>query len=436
MHVQRRNIWLGCTAALLGSVAQLLAEDVTRPSIVGARLERKYDFDQTNYNLKVGQVTFRATAGLRTEFNDNINLSDKDKESDIILRPQVALSGFWPITPYNAISLTTAFSYSKYLRHSEFDDASKSFSIAPDSELSYDIFIGHFTVNLHDRFSIDQDPNGERAGSNLKNFGQFMNTAGTSLAWDVNKLLVLTLGYDHTNAIATTSDFRFTDYTQEQLSFLLRQTLSDKLAVGLEAGWAATKYKTDDKADGDPYHAGVFIDAQFTDYTRLRLAGGYQGINFNGSSAATLQIDPANKTFFAALSNDRIAAQDVNTFYVNAEFVNRLSHFFTQRLSVGKEASLAITAQSVDVIYARYNAAWTLNQLITLNLGLFIEGGRESGALQPEDYTRYGGNVNTSLALGRKLNAELGYNFTRKESNLDNDSYTQNVVYLGLNYTF
>jgi len=427
---------LMASICLLLPLSSAFGEDVSRPSVVGSRLERKYSFDQPNYNVKVGPVTFRVVAGLRTEFNDNINLSDNDRESDFVFRPQMGVTAFWPITPYNALNFTANFSYSKYLRHSELDDASKSFSIAPDSILDYDIFIGHFTLNLHDRFSIDQDPYGTRTDSRIGTFGQFMNSAGVRLTWDVNRALVLTLGYDHTNAIATQSSYDFTNYAQDGVVFSSRLVLSDKIAVGIEAAGAQTTYSTDDKANGTEFHTGPFIDLAFTEYTRLRLAGGYQAMYFDGSSAATIQVNPDNTVLRNALKDTRIQSEDQNTFYVNADFTNRLSSHFTQTLSFGRETSLAVTAQTVDLIYARYSGSWAMNSLITLNLQLFYENGRESAALQPENFNRYGGGLNTSFLLSRKLNMEIGYNFTKKDTDLSQQNYTQNVVYVGLNYNF
>ncbi len=70
--------------------------------------------------------------------------------------------------------------------------------IAPDSVLSFDVYIGDFKINFHDQFSYQQDPASIGSLSNVVNFNRFQNIAGIGGVWDLNKL-ILTLSYDHIN---------------------------------------------------------------------------------------------------------------------------------------------------------------------------------------------------------------------------------------------
>ena len=85
------------------------------------------------------------------------------------------------------------------------------------SQLAFDIFVGDFRINFHDRLSLQQDPMAEIALSNVADYGRFENTVGVSVLWDLNKAVV-TLGYDHYNYVSTDSDFDYLDRNAEELA--------------------------------------------------------------------------------------------------------------------------------------------------------------------------------------------------------------------------
>jgi hypothetical protein len=68
--------------------------------------------------------------------------------------------------------------------------------------------VSDFRINIHDRMQLQQDPIQEGALSNVVNYGRFENTAGLSVLWDLNKLL-LQVGYDHYNFVSTTNRFDY-----------------------------------------------------------------------------------------------------------------------------------------------------------------------------------------------------------------------------------
>ena len=72
----------------------------------------------TKYNLAVGPVRVNLAAGVGVEFNDNVNLSDHDRQSDIIFRPSLDVDSVWQITDMNTLRFSLGMSYAKYLQHS------------------------------------------------------------------------------------------------------------------------------------------------------------------------------------------------------------------------------------------------------------------------------------------------------------------------------
>src|SRR4051794_36102771 len=191
-----RRLGRALIVPLIAAASVAHAQDAVRPSLAGeaAAEARRQSLDHVPYNLLVGPVRFRfsATAGL--EYNDNINIAENDKLEDFIFRPQINFNALWPITQLNTLRLDLGIGYAFYFEHSEND--TNAILISPNSQLSFDIFVSDFRINVHDRFSIEQDPIGEPALSNVSDYSRFQNTAGFSVLWDMNKA-VLTFGYDH-----------------------------------------------------------------------------------------------------------------------------------------------------------------------------------------------------------------------------------------------
>ena len=127
----------------------------------------------------------------------------------------------------------------------------------PGSQLAFDIFVGDFRINIHDRFSLEQDPVDEMTLSNVADYGRFENTAGVSVLWDLNAA-VATLGYDHYNFISTTSDFDYLDRNAEIVNGSIAFTPNATMSVGLEGAFVDTYYDQNVLNDSIAYSAGAF----------------------------------------------------------------------------------------------------------------------------------------------------------------------------------
>src|SRR5882724_4490336 len=226
------------------------SQDAVRPSLAGeaAAEARQQDIEHIPYNLLVGPVRFRFSATFGVEYNDNINLSDEGtavvvtptgpvllttkKEDDVILRPAINFNAIWPVTQLNTLRLDIGLSYAIYCQHS--NDNTNGVLISPGSQLSFDVFVGDFRINFHERPSLQQDPIAELALSNVVDYGRFENTVGVSVLWDLNKAVV-TLGYDHYTYISTTSRFDYLDRNAEELSGTVDIALTSTTSAGLES---------------------------------------------------------------------------------------------------------------------------------------------------------------------------------------------------------
>jgi hypothetical protein len=105
------------------------------------------------YDLKLGPTAWNFGTGLGLEYNSNVYNTESNPSGDFIFRPQINTRMLWPISDRNSINLSLGGGYSAYASNQRLDRA----FITPDSELSFDLYVGEFWINLHDRFSISED---------------------------------------------------------------------------------------------------------------------------------------------------------------------------------------------------------------------------------------------------------------------------------------
>src|SRR6202023_3301175 len=215
------------------------------------------------YNLLLGPIRFRVSATLGVEYNDNINLAEVNTQEDVIIRPQVNVNAIWPVTQLNTLRLDLGLGYAFYIDHSNAD--TNGVLISPKSQIAFDIFVGDFRINIHDRMSLQQDPIQEGALSNVVDYGRFENTAGVSALWDLNKA-ALTLGYDHFTYVSTTSAFDYLNRNAEILSGTAQINATSTTGVGVESYAVFNYYDQHVLNDSPDSSTGAFVETQITNY--------------------------------------------------------------------------------------------------------------------------------------------------------------------------
>jgi len=444
-----RRLVLTVLAPLILAAGTLRAQDAIRPSLAGeaAAEARRQSIDKIPYNLQVGPIKFRFSATMGIEYNDNINLAEDgsflfptiagppilittEQQSDVILRPQVNVNALWPITQLNTLRLDIGLGYAFYLDHSEFN--TNGLLINPGSQLAFDIFVGDFRINIHDRFSVQQDPISEAQLSNVVDYGRFENTAGISVLWDLNQAVV-TLGYDHYNFIAINDDFEYLDRNADIFSGSIGFTPTSTMTVGVEGSAINTYYDQNVLNDSLAYSAGLFLETQLSSNLRVRIAGGYQWIDFDNNG----------------IVND---LQDVDDWYANLILSHRVNSVFTHNLSIGHENGLGVNSNYVTLNYIRHTATWNIIYHTLLTTELFYEDAADSGGQGPtvvgvpglplfnpfvaEDFHRYGGAISLGYQLTPHVTLGFRYQYTQKDSNQPLRDYRQNRVSFDGTYSF
>jgi hypothetical protein len=430
--------------ALLFSLAVVFApsivrsQDAVRPSMAGelSSEARRQDIERIPYNLLLGPIRFRVGASVGVEYNDNINLADDGfEQDDVIIRPMLSLNAIWPVTQLNTLRLDVALSYSFYLDHSEAD--TNGLLIAPGSQLSFDIFVGDFRINIHDRFSISQDPISELALSNVIDYGRFENYAGVSLLWDLRAVLV-TLGYDHYTYISTSDRFSYLDHNSDIFYGSAGVNLTSTVFTGVEGNTVITYYDENHLSDSTSYSVGGFIETQLTNNLRVRLAGGYQWIDFDQNFVNFFGINVPDKG-------------DLEDYYANGLLTHQINAVVYQTLSVGHENELGINSNYITLNYIRHMITWKILRNTLLTTEFFYEDANESGGISDihfgahgvvhgagkgEHIQRYGGALTVGYQLTPHVTFGLRYQYTEKDSDVRFRDYKQNRVSLDGTYSF
>jgi hypothetical protein len=402
--------------SLLFLAPAVRAQEAVRPSLAGeaAAEARRQSIDQIPYNLLLGPVRFRFSITTGIEYNDNINLAETNKQSDIIIRPQFNIDAIWPVTQLNTLRLDLGLGYGFYLDHSNAN--TNGVLIQPGSQLAFDIFIQDFRINLHDRFSLQQDPVAQLQLSNVVDYGRFENTAGISVLWDLNKA-VLTFGYDHYTYVSTTDTFSYLDRNAEILSFSAYFALTSTTGAGIETTAVYSYYDQGFLNDSVTYSIGPFVETQITNYLKLRVAAGYQFVNFDGGGAVS-------------------DSSDSNDFYANILLAHRINAAITQTISAGHESQLGVNSNFVALNYVRHTATWNIINRVLLATELFYEDGDDSGGIFSEHIQRYGGAATLGYQLTPHITLGLRYQYTQKQSDQPGRDYKQNRVSLDATYSF
>jgi hypothetical protein len=417
------RIILATLFTLLCAVSFVRAQDAVRPSLAGEASSeaRRQDIQRIPYNLLIGPVRFRLSATMGVEYNDNINLAEVGEQDDFIFRPQVNFDAIWPLTQLNTLRMDIGLGYAWYLDHSEAN--TNGLLINPGSQIAFDIFVGDFRINIHDRPMLQQDPIAQLALSNTIDYGRFENTGGVSVLWDLNKALV-TVGYDHYTYVSTTSMFDYLNRNAEIGSATMSFAVASTTSVGVEGNAVFTNYDQNLLNDSETYSVGGFVETQLSNYLKVRGAAGYQWISFDRGFIQNLLGLP--------FTDDGEAAN----WYANILISHRLNATLKQTLSAGREAQLGINSNYITLNYVRHTASWNIIRNTLLSTEFFFEDAEDSGGFIDEHLQRFGGALTVGYQLTPHVTLGARYQYTQKDSDVFLRDYKQNRVSVDGTYSF
>jgi hypothetical protein len=393
------------------------AQESVRPSLAGDRTAALQlpSIDNSYYNLKFGPVLVSLSSSLQLDFNDNIELTEHGRESDLTVTPSIDASARWQVTELNVLSLDLGIGYTKYLNHSQFD--TDNLLIAPNSNITFNVYVGDFRFTLFNQFSIQQNPVDEISLARVAKFERFQNAAGLMVTWDLNAVTLVS-GYTNYYFKSFQSEYYFLDNTEQQFFTSAAVQLNDAITIGVRGTAGVVTYDQSFQNNGVLYSFGPFVEAQLTPYTSIEAEGGYQGGRFDTGG----------------LNGDN---SSLSGFYGRLLLRHRLNRHWTDGLSIGHEAILGLTTNTTELTYVRYFADWWVNNRTRLELAAFYEHGHDSaGVFQSERVDRVGFSASISYTLSKRTVISLGYQFLDRFSDLPDRGYRQNQLLLTANHAF
>lgn len=373
------------------------------------------DTDTRPYTVKSGDFRLLLSSSFATEWNDNINVS-KDALQDFILRPGIEATASYPITEANLLRVNIGLSYDAYLDNTDYSGV----RLHSGSEVSFDTRFDDFLVNLHDRFQYTQDAAGQAAVAGSGRNGGFDNTIGLSGTWDLRDV-VLTLGYDHSNFISSSSDYEQTDRATETFSTRAGFRVHPEVTTGVEASVSLTAYDKQILNDNQGYNAGVYADWQPSPVLHIQPRVGYTYYAFDQTSKVTPAVD-----------------QDA--WYIGLTLSHAITETVSYSLSAGHELRLGTQADAVEAWYVRPTVNFKIVKDLNLSTFFSYENGEQGSGKSTGTVSETYDWLNMGFALSHKiterLNASLNYRLTLRYSDAAIREYTQNLLGATLTYTF
>jgi len=244
-------------------------------------LKKSLVAETEQYNLRYGQMRFKTSSTLAVSYTDNVFYSHEQRD-DFLVNPQVTLDALWPVTELNALRLSLGLGYEWYAKNSQLNADAPL--VNPGTELVFNIFVGDFRIQLHERFLYQEslffnDLSGERERfynfNDVGTFSRLDNDVGFTVDWDLNKV-VLSARYSHENFVSTTDAFEYLNRASEWFNASASFALGDKAKTGLEVQASFHDYETETVL-GDNWRGrvGPFVEVNPQEKISVRAGGGY-----------------------------------------------------------------------------------------------------------------------------------------------------------------
>lgn len=429
---------LGVAAVLFvvtfhGAAQQALHDSMANDA---AQVSRSKQMQSPDYTYKNGDFQTLLTPSLDLQWNDNINLTQDNVESDFIVEPAMGVTVSYPLTQENLLYLDVSIGYRKYISHSEFDTL--DLNSASGSGFSFDIGIKDVKINVHDRFNYTQDSAQNPQVANTGSYGTFQNAAGLSALWDLNDVTV-SGGYDHQTVFATSGQFSQDNQSSELLNSQIGFKVHPRITTGLEATASFTSYDQSQLNNNSSYSFGVYADIRPDTAFRIEPRIGYTLYDFSQTST-------------------NIHTSNLNSWYADLNVNHDITKNISYSVDGGREVALGIQSDVTVDWYVRPKITWNIIKNWRFDTGFFYEQGTEGGGstgLGPgnlgssEKFEWYGGNFSVSHALTKRFDLSLSYRLTMQSSSTvksysipgvfyasgaTDSRYTQNLVELKLTY--
>ena len=374
--------------------------------------------------IRLGGVYFNLATFLEAEYNDNINYSNENRESDIILRPGFQVGASYQVSQLNTLSLDLGMSLQQYLIHSSLSSFNSFASITPDSQLAYTIIVDNFTIKVYDAFSFSVQPNDvvifNKTSNNfvyqISQYPRFTNQGGFNVDWNLNRVILYAGAYRY-DVFPTTSEFNALARTQYTGLAGGRVIISPSVTAGLGVTYSANSFSQGFNNNSGSWYVGPTLVWQPNSSWTFNASGGYIFYSFQNTGTNGDTSQPSTL---------------VGTASVTEQINSKMNHSVT----ISRTSSYGYVSNTVDVNRVGYQFQWLFRPRWTGNFWAYVEQGKDSGGLQPADYTKYGFSPGVEYQWNPNATIYANYEYTEQTSNIAAQAYNRDRILIGLRYQF
>lgn len=393
--------FVGATAS-----AQTWVRDTMRdPTAVTAAVATPAQNDRGPAGL---QGTLSAEVGL--EYTDNARLTtDGEDALALVLGLKVGLD--MPLTEQNQFHLQVAGTRRIYL---DGPDGLHSYqSIAPGSDLGFDVFVGRAKIRTFVSASLQEDPIESVVISQTDRFGRLNIDAGAQLDWDMNRVVLqgmVLYGWQDQTAGGNGLDAK-----RRAVS------LQPYFPLGKGGGWGVSLSASDldyDLAQQNDSHSesvGVFLQHLISRQMRFMAEAGVQRSSFDRDGSI----------------NDN---EDFSGAYGSLRFDHQVRRALRYTVIAAQEVQDGIGTNFYEIRSIRVAPQLALWRQSHLDCMWLWERIHESGSFG-ESATRQTLQARLQRPLSSRLEASLEWRWVDKRSDIAARSYTRNRIAIFVQYS-
>lgn len=396
-------------------------------------------FEQRTSAINTGDIIGSKTGyihpyiGVGEYFTDNFYERESNRQSEFVTR---ITPGIWvslPASPYQLLQVRTLNvapgglelsrfrskgktrlqAYGSYqgdiLLHDRFDEEDQV-NQKGEGFFRYN-FRGGLSVELLDVYILDRDAAGDGPTRTLEKFTS--NLVNATLSYEISPKTIAEIEYGLYTLDYDSDDRDFRDRDDQSFSGRFFYRFMPKTSAFVEYNFFSIDYDQDVLSDSDEHQVYLGIQWQQTMKSLWRAMVGYGKKDFD---------DEDQDTTDNFLSEIQFRHRFTSKTYVDLKGTRRTNETDT----TGSEYILSHKMQ------LRYYQRITPKFLTSADI--FYSNDDYKGSDQEDD--SYGFGLNLQYRLTRWLNLAGGYSFVRKDSNIQNNDYDKNSVYLNLMASF
>jgi hypothetical protein len=423
------SLGLGCTLwpSLTAHAQQALISALSLDSIVRAQQSTNAPVVRQPELPHLGPFQWSLGAYSSLTYNDDINLSQYSPESDLIFGAGLNLGFSWLATGQSSLNLSSQIGYNAYLSHP--DD--NYIQITPGSVLTWNFVLDDWDLTFFDQFNYTRNVLSVAAVSNVSGIPIIDNTIGLRAQWQSGHWQ-FQAGYSYDYLISDETEFDYLNNASDYFFARAAWLFSDQASLGLEGSVSLTDYAHQTGNNSTSYSVGPYLEWQIDPYLYVSLHGGPTVYAFAGSTGGQ-------------------SGNNLGSYYVNFDLTHQLTRFISQELSVQRSVSLGYTLGTsyTEQLSASYVLRWAAKPWLNFSFGLNYQDGQQpyyqlvyfygfipGEIATTERFNRYGLSSGVSYQITKKINANLGYGYWTRSSNVPGNNYSVQDVSLQLQYSF